>query len=219
MSDTPNITRGVQTDYKRMFKSDPNIALSRPGTLQAGYGKVDLGTAIAENSSAAGNDGKWIPYDPASVTGAEIGTGRAYLVAEGTNATKLIYVTMDDSYKFIVGDDVYINDDTTTLEQLGAITAIDRTTYTHMALITVTTDIGGTAFTVARFAYICCEGANTAVGILEQTRQTGTGSTAAGAQGAIVKKNAQLYNGMLTNVDSAARTDISASVDGQYLQL
>ena len=219
MSDTPNITRGVQTDYKRMFKSDPNIALSRPKTLQAGYGKIDLGTAMALNGSAAGNIGKLVPYDPAALTGAELGNGRAYLVQEGSIGALFVYVVMSDAYKFMVGDDIYIIDDDTAIEQLGAITAIDTTTLTHMAKITFTTVIGAVAFTTADFAYIAVEGANTCVGILEQTRDTGTGSDAKGAQGAIVKANAQLYNGMLTNVDSAARTDISATVDGQYLQI
>ncbi len=219
MSDTPNITRGVQTDYKRMFKSDPNIALARPITLQAGYGKIDLGTAMAINGSAAGNIGKAIPYDPTAVTGAENAPGRAYLVQNSGTSDAFAYVTMDDSYKFAVGDDVYIIDDTTSVEQVGAIAEIDRATYTHMVKITFTTNIGGVAFTTARFAYLAVQGSDTCVGILQQTRNTGCGSTASGAQGAIVKANAQLYNGMLTNVDSAARTDISATVDGQYLQI
>jgi len=219
MSDTPNITRGSQSNYRRLFKSNPDSAIIRPITLQAGYGKIELGTAMAVNASAAGNKGKYIPYDPTTVTGAEIAPGRAYLVQNSETTASILYVTMDDSYKFSVADDVYIHDDTTTLEQLGAITAINRTTYTHMAAITVATATGGTSFTTARFAYLCVKSSDICIGILQQTRDTGAGSTAAGALGALIKKNALLYNGMTTNVDSAARTDISASVDGQYLSL
>lgn len=220
MSDTPNVTRGSQTDYKRLFKSNPDSALIRPITLQAGYGTVELGTALAKNGSAAGNIGKYIPYDPhATITGAEAGTGRAYLVQNSGTTASTLYVSMDDSYKFSVGDDVMIQDDTTSAENLGAITAIDVTTYSHMAIITVTTATGGTSFTTARFAYLCCEGAKTAVGVLQQTRDTGAGSAALGALGSSILSNALLYNGMLTNMDSNARTDLSASVDGQYLKL
>ena len=217
--DTPNITRGAQVDYRRMFKSDPNIALSRPGTLQAGYGKIDLGTAMAKNGSAAGNIGKLIPYDPTALTGAENVPGRAYLVQNSGAADAFVYVTMNDSYKFLVADDVYVLDSVTGIQQVGAISAIDRTTSTHMAKITFATNIAGVALTTAQFAYIAVQGGDTCVGILNQTRQTGTGSDAKGAQGTIVKANAQLYNGMLTNVDAAAIVDISAVEDGQYLQI
>ena len=67
MSDTPNITRGSQSNYRRLFKSNPDSAIIRPITLQAGYGKIELGTAMAVNGSAAGNKGKYIPYDPTTV--------------------------------------------------------------------------------------------------------------------------------------------------------
>jgi hypothetical protein len=46
---------------------------------------------------------------------------------------------------------------------------------------------------------------------------TGTGEDAQGALGTLLISNAILYNGMLLNVDSNARTDITATVNGQYL--
>jgi hypothetical protein len=127
-------------------------------------------------------------------------------------------VTIDDSYKFSVGDDVIIvdSDGEVAAENLGAITAIDVTTYTHMAAITVTTQTVDN-FTTAKFAYITPEGYNTCDGILIRSVDTGTGEDSKGALGVLLKKNAILYNGMLTNVDSNARTDLSASVNGQYL--
>lgn len=216
--DIPSVLYGLQEDYKKLFYSNPEACLLLPVTLQAGYGVLKQGTAISKNDSAAGNVGKYIPYDPtATITGDEDAPGRAYLVQDsGTTATEL-YVTMNDSYKFKVGDDVIIIDDDTAAENLGAITAIDRTTVTHRAKITVTAATGGTSFTVADFAYITVEGYDTCDGILLQSVDTGTGADAQGALATMLLSNAILYNGMLTNVDSNARTDLSASVHGQYL--
>ena len=221
-SDIPHVLYGAQIDYKRLYYSDELAALKVPITLQGGYGKLEAGMAIAINKSAAGNYGKHLPYNPTSFTGAEDHPGRAYLVTDsGTTATEL-YVNMDDSYKFAVGDDVIINDNTTSAENLGAITAIDRTTETHRAKITVTTATGGTSFTTARYAYICVEAGTSGnnysdgVGILEKTVDTGTGSDAKGAVSTLILGNCVLYTGMLTNVDAAFRTDVSASTYGNY---
>lgn len=220
-SDTPHVLYGAQQDYKRLYYSEELAALKVPITLKAGYGVMKAGTSLAINKSAA-TDGKHLPYNPTTFTGAEDHPGRAYLVTDsGTTATDL-YVTMDDSYKFAVGDDVIIHDDTTAAEDLGAITAIDRTTETHRAKITVTAATGGTSFTTARKAYICVEaGDNTnnysdGVGILEKSVDTGTGEDAKGAVATMILGNCVLYTGMLTNVDAAFRTDVSAGTYGNY---
>lgn len=222
MGDRPYITYGGQLDLKKLYHSDPNSALKVPITISAGFGQLDMGTALAENLSAAGNLNRMVPYCPTTFTGAEDHPGKAYLVqSSGTTAT-ILYTTIDDSYKFIVGDDICINSDNVTTENLGAITAIDRTTYTHMAAITVTTATGGSSFVTGNFAYIIAEaGTNTnnysdGVGILEKTVQTGTGVNAKGALATLVIGNCVLYTGMLTNVDSAFRTDVSASTFGNY---
>ena len=220
--DIPQITYGEQTDYRKLYYSEPKAALKVPITIQAGYGNLELGTVLAQNGSAAGGVGKYLPYNPTSFTGTEDHPGRAYLVANSGTTDTYVYVTMNDSYKFAVGDDLIINDNTTDAENLGAITEIDRTTYTHMAKITATTAIGGTAFTTARFAYVCVEGGDStnnysdAVGILEKAVDAGTGSTAKGALATMIIGNAVLYSGMITNIDAAARTDISATVLGQF---
>ena len=132
---------------------------------------------------------------------------------------------MDDSYKFSVGDDIVINDDTTSAENLGAITAIDRTTEVQRAKITFTAAIGGTAFTTARYGYVIVEaGDNTnnysdCVGILEKTVDTGPGQYAAGANATLILGNCVLYEGVLSRMDAAAKTDLSASSFGQYLYM
>jgi hypothetical protein len=223
--DIPQVVHGVQTDYKRLYYSNPDAALKVPITIMAGYGLLEVGTALAKNLSAAGKAGLLVPYNPTTFTGAENHPGRAYLVANSGTTDKFVYVTMDDSYKFNVGDDLIINDDTTAAENLGAITAIDRTSEPHRAKITATTAIGGTAFTTARKACVFVEAGTSGnnysdcVGILEKSVDTGIGSNAKGAVATLILGNAVLYEGTLTNMDDAAKTDISASSFGQYLYM
>ena len=223
--DIPQIVRGVQTDYKRLYYSDPAAALKVPVTLMAGYGWIEQGTMLAKNLSAAGKAGMVLPYNPTSFTGAEDHPGRAYLVANSGTTDKFVYVTMDDSYKFNVGDDLIINDNTTTAENLGAITAIDRTSEPHRAKITATAAIGGTAFTTARKAYVCVEAGTSSnlysdcIGILEKTVDCGVGINAKGAVATMIWGNCVLYEGSLTNLDSASKTDLSATSLGQYLMI
>jgi hypothetical protein len=110
----------------------------------------------------------------------------------------------------------------TAAENLGKITAIDRTTYPHMAVMTTTVAIGGTAFTVARKAHVKVEAGDSsnnysdAVGILAVSVDTGTGVNAQGAVAPIILSNAQLYEGMLTNLDAAAKVDIGGASFGRF---
>jgi len=217
--DTPSIIYGGQEDYRRLYYSDPAAARKAQISIMAGYGVLKMGTAMAKNGSAAGSIGKLMPYDPSANTGAEIAPARAFLVQSTGGATNDLYVTIADSYKFAVDDDVYINDNVTTLEQLGAITAIDRTTYSHMAKITVTVAASGTSFTTARFAYLAVQGGDTSVGILEKSVDTGEGADAQGALATLILGNAMLYTGMLTNFDDAAIADLGSSSFGQYTEL
>jgi len=203
--DIPQIQRGVQIDYKRLYYSNPEAALKVPVTLQAGYGLIPQGTALSKNLSAGGNAGLLLPYNPTTFTGAEAHPGRAYLVADSGATATVVYVTQDDSYKFAVGDDLIINDDTTAAENLGAITAIDRDTDLSRASITFTTAIGGTAFTTARKAHVFVEAGTSGnnysdcVGIIEKAVHTGTGVRAAGAVATLILGNAVLYDGLLFN--------------------
>lgn len=220
--DIPQINHGVQYDYKKLYYSEELAALKVPVTLQAGYGKIEAGSVLAKNLSAAGNKGKLVPYNPTSFTGVENHPGRAYLVADsGTTSTDL-YVTMEDSRKFAVGDDVIINDDTTSAENLGAITAIDRTSEPQRAKITVSSATGGTSFTTARKAYLAIEAGDSsnnysdAVGILEKTVDTGNDSNAAGAVATLILGNCVLYTGTLLNYDAAAGTDLSGNTFGNF---
>jgi len=223
--DIPGVTIGVQKDYKPLYYSEPEAALKVPITLQAGYGLIEQGQTLSKNLSAAGNLGKFLPYNPTTFP-ARVDPGRAYLVTDGGALGNVVYVTMDDSYKFLVGDDLIINDDTVTNEDLGAITAIDRTSETHRAKISFTTAIGATSFTTARRGYVSVEAGDNSnlysdcVGFLEKSVDTGIGQDARGAVATLILGNCVLYEGMLTNFDDAAKTDLSTATSiGQYVYI
>lgn len=226
--DIASVIRGVQEDYKKIYHSNPNQAMVIDVTLAPGFGVVKAGTALAKVTGDGAAKGKYVPYNPTTISSAVKGTGQAFLVSD-QGASTSVYVAMADSYKFTVGDQVYIADNdtkTSSAEDLGVITAIDRTTYVHMAVITVTSAASGATFTVAQSACIFHEaGADNSntwsdcAGILDVSVDTGDDENAKGGVGSMVISNAMLYNGLLTNVDAAARTDISASVSGQYLIL
>lgn len=216
--DIPSLIYGEQEDYKKLYYSEPLAALKVPITISPGWGVLKMGTVLARNTSAAGQVGTFFPYDPtATITGAENAPGRAYLVADQSTGTAVCNVTIEDSYKFTVGDDILIidSDGEGALDNGGAIISIDRTTYTSYAVITFTTNTGDT-FTTAKFAFATLEGANTAVGILEKSVDTGLGQNAKGAVATMIWGNCVLYSGMLLNLDSNAETDVSASTLGQY---
>lgn len=229
MPDIPSIIRGVQDDYTVLYYSEPMAALKVPVTIQSGYGTLKKGTALALNKSNLTTGGKdqLVPYNPTTFTGSasENHPGRAYLISDGTTLLSYVYVTQDDSYKFKVGDDLIINDNTTTAENLGAITAIDRTSERQRAKITFTTAIGATTFYTTKYAYVCVEAGDSSnnysdcVGILEKSIDTGTGVDAKGAVVTMILGNCVLYNGLLTNMDDAAQTDLSASTFGQYMYI
>jgi hypothetical protein len=218
--DIPNIIYGTQEDYKKLYYSNPDAALKVPVTISPGWGVLKQGTVLARNTSAltTGNQGKLFPYDPSlAVTGAENAPGRSYLVADQTTGTAVCNVTINDSYRFSIGDDIIICDSDleANSDNGGAITAIDRTTYTNYAVITFTTNTGDT-FTTTKFAHAMLEGCFDAVGILEKSVDTGIGLNSKGALATLILGNCVLYSGMLLNFDSGAATDLSGSTFGQY---
>lgn len=217
--DIPGIINGIQEDYKKLYFSDPNAALKVPITIGPGFGVLKMGCTLAKNNSAAGNIGKFQPYDPTvvGITGVEPALGRSYLTQDQGTGTAICYVTLLDSYRFIIGDDIIIidSDGEGALDNGGAILSIDRTTYTNIAKITFTTNTGDT-FTTAKFAFAVPEGFNTAVGVLEKSVDTGIGVNAKGAVATLIVGNAVLYTGMLNNFDSGAITDLSSSSIGQF---
>ncbi|MEN6445588.1 MAG: hypothetical protein ABFC98_06030 [Candidatus Cloacimonas sp.] len=222
--DTPYMFTEGGPDYKRLYRSKRDLALTLEVSLIPGYGVVPQGAALGK-IVAGDRAGYWVPYspnpnesagDPVSWDGA-----RAYLL-EDSGTAQTVYVSLDDSYKFKVGDVIAVNSDGGTPYQL-TITVIDRTTYRNKAAITYTGTVSA-SHTSANNAHIAIdtENANTysyCKGILEFAVDTGVGVNAKGGLGVRIVTNAILIEGLCENVDDAAVTDLSAVEDGQYLIL
>lgn len=214
---TPQMNAGpYYPGQKALFHSLRESALIIDKTAKAGYGYLSAGTLMCRNTA----DGLLVPYPEADVT-LNGGNARAYLAADGASAATTVQVVADEAYKFVVGDELVIVDDTTSAEDLGAITDIAVSDTTGLATITFTTPIGGTAFTTARSANVYAKSDSSApfakaVYILDQDVNTGSGETALGANVSVVVSNAVLYTNALANSDSAALTAIGAVEDGRF---
>jgi len=228
LGSTPYVYQGGQEDLKRLFYSDPNRALAHAISIPAGYGVIKAGTVMGIITESTNRKNQYVPYVFADTTGLiaalseDNARGLAYLVADQGGSSKDAYVTMDDSYKFAVGDHLQSQDsDYATQTDLGAITAIDRTTYLHMAVVTVTNNIG--VIQVSKGASISIQTTTAspyvkAVGVLKAAVDTGVGENAKGGQGVLVLKNAMLYKDNLYCYNADALADLSgAAEDGKYL--
>jgi len=225
LGDTPYVYRGTQEDLKRLFYSDPAQALSKIITIPAGYGVVKAGAVMAIITESTDRVDQYVPYTGIDAVGnvaAGIADlfGAALLTSDPSTGTTG-YVTLDDSYKFVVGDHLVAGDSDLSPTDLGAITAIDRTTYTHLGVITVTNAF--VSETMAKGGLITIQSAAATpfvkgVGILKAAVDTGIGENAKGGQGVLVIKNAMLYTDSLYNYNADVLTDLSGSVEnGPYL--
>lgn len=228
LGDTPYIQYGMQEDLKRLFYSEYDSALTVPGTLLPGYGIVPMGMVLAQVTEAAsGRKNFFVPYTPVRPTaGYKVQTGAAFLLQDGA-ADKSVWVTMEDSYKFAVGDHLAVADNTNYSDQgtgavdLGAITAIDRSTYPHKALVTVTNNVT-TNFTVARGAWVWIQTKTAAPftaakSILVGGTDTGEGEYAKGGNGVQLLSNALLYTAGVIGLDSDVKTALSVAENGRFL--
>jgi len=223
LGQTPYVYKGGQEDLKRLFYSDPDKAFTRAITIPAGYGVVKAGAVMGIITESTNRVGQHVPYtglDAAGNVAAGIENlfGAAFLTDDPATGNDG-YVTMEDSYKFAVGDHLVAGDSDLSNTDLGAITAIDRTTYTHIAKITVTNSFGSE--TVAKGAVITIQSAAAspyvaANGILKTAVDTGVGENAKGGQGVIVISNAMLYSSALYNWNSDVVTDLGGSDSTPY---
>ena len=118
--------------------------------------------------------------------------------------------------------------DTVDAENLGAITAIDRTAVNStQAKITFTTAITNYAnFTTGYYGHVYVKSADEASTpfagakyILDKDIDTGVGVYAVGANSSVVISNAILYRYSLVGFDSAAATDLGTTTDGRFVIL
>lgn len=228
LGQTPYVYQGSQEDWKRIFYSDPNISMFHSISVPAGFGVIKAGTVMGIITESTNRKNYYVPYVPADTTGRVTASlsddearGLAYMVSDQGGASTDIYVGMDDSYMFAVGDHVATIDSDGVDDDAGAITAIDRTTYSHMAKITVTNTIA--AITTAKGACVFIQSKAAAPhveakGILLAAVDTGTGENAKGGNGVIVLRNAMVYKNNLYCYNSDALDDLSnAAEDGKYL--
>jgi hypothetical protein len=220
---TPHLRRGAQVDPKRLFYSDQNIALTKQVTIPPGYGFLPAGTVMGKISESTNRAGQFVPYAVQAPTAGLAFLGGAYLTQDGA-ASAECHVTMEDSYAFAVGDHLGAVDSDATPIDLGAVVSIDRTTYSHKAVITATNDVTA-AITVAAGGMIFIQTDastpfSTAAGILLTGVDTGYGEMADGGQGVVVLSNAILYKGLIPNLDAGGLADLTwATEDGQFLIL
>jgi len=230
----PQVRQGYETPGLRPLYHDKKAARIIEATIAPGFGILKAGTIMAENASAAGNKGKLVPYVPDSVVAASSKDpsyiGAAFLVQTPGATDAFVYVTLKDSYKFIIGDDIIVAYGTTRTNG-GAITAIDRTTNPHMAKITFTSALSsGTDYTPAAGAHCYVEsGASgklcAAKYILDQDIDTGDGDRVdehldgssslnppLGALASILLGGAIIYKGSLVNYDAQVLTDIGTTI-------
>jgi len=223
LGQTPYIFRGGQEDLKRLFYSDPDKAFARAITIPGGYGVIKAGAVMGIITESTNRVGYYVPYtglDAAGNVAAAITNlfGAAFLTTAPTTGTAG-QVTMADSYKFAVGDHLVAGDSDLSNTDLGAITAIDRTTYTHIAEITVTNSFDSE--TLAKGAVITIQSATSSpyvagAGILKSAVDTGVGENAKGAQGVLIISNAMLYSASLYNWNADVVTDIGGSDSTPY---
>ena len=220
--DIPQINRNAPGyGIKPLFYSQIDIALIKDKTIAAGYGYLKAGTVMAENISAAGNKGKLVPYVPVYskvVFGALSAIGIAPLLVDGV--TGHLKVSLSNSYKFVVGDNLYYQNTTGDgLVDCGAITAIDRTTSTLWADISCGAYTATNA-TVAKGSYCFVKAGTTpfsiAKYILDKDVNTGVGENANGALASVVISNAIVYTSSLVNATSEAITSLGAVTDGVH---
>ena len=221
IGDSPHIVRGGIIDPKRLFYSNVETALILPVTIPPGYGIIPAGSVMGRILTGT-RAGQFVPVTQrVPATGLTTMFGAAYLLADG-DANAVAQVLMEDSYKFAVGDLGFaIDGNTAAGVDLGAVTAIDRTTTAHFATVTFTNNITN-VITVAQGGVVAVQTQaisdwQTAAGILIGGVDTGVGPDAAGGQGAMVVSNAVLYAGCLYNCDAGAIAELGAVASGQYL--
>jgi len=219
---TPQLNRGPEVPgYKALYYSIREIALIKDKTCQPGYGVLRAGTIMAENISALTTGGKGLLV-PCATTLFDVGdAGRAFALVDVGSGVDVINVTMEDSYKFKVGDDLILANNTPEYGDGGAIISIDRTTKPHYAIITFTAGIVTANNTVAKACccYVEAGGAgklSTAKYILDKDVDTGAGEIAQGAITPVLISNAILYTNSLVNFDAAAATALGTVDDGQH---
>lgn len=222
-SSIPQMNRYPESaGIKALFHSVRDIALILDKAVSPGYGYLRAGTVMATNISTggAGGYGKLVPFVPLSgdvVLGEISALGVSPVVLN--SIADHVYVSLADSYRYAVGDFLWADNDSDEGPiSGGVISAIDRTTSTLYADITVAA-LTHTNVTVAKKAYVYAmagaSGNNEATYILDKDIDTGVGVDALGAITSVVVSNCILYKNSLYNLTAASIADLGV-VDGRF---
>jgi hypothetical protein len=199
------------------WESSPEQAFDNTIRMAVGHGIVWAGTIMAMNMSAGGNKGKTMPYVPDNYDGMDVNphlvAGRTFLSSDIADGATTLSVVNADSYRFVVGDEICVDDDgTTTPENLGAITAIDRTTSSVIATITFTNPVTASGgFAVANKGCVYVNGNKSA--LLASDFTTGTDLVVSNANAKGFKKGDILY-AVSDTVDAVSLGAITAITKG-----
>jgi hypothetical protein len=223
LGNTPYVYRGGQDDVARLFYSKPEQAMVKGISIPGGFGVIPAGTCMGIITESTGKLGKYVPRPTLLPSASAKVYGIAYITVDGVASTA-VYMTKEDSYKFAVGDHLAAADTTTysgSAVDLGAITAIDRTTYGGNALVTVSNNLT-TGILMTRAGWVFIQSKTTAPfaateGILFASVDTGVGENSKGGDGALILGNAMLYTGLLYNYDATVLTELSATASGNLM--
>ena len=217
--DLPQINHvmGPQFREKRLFFSEPEIALIIQKNVRGGYGDLEAGTVMAVETLT----GFLVPYLPDTIRAADV--GRIMLVSDNVTATTF-KIWKEDIGKLDVDSAIVLTDSDGAYEAAVVASIVADAggrTYT-VTLDAATTTVGG--FTVAKSA--CCyltAGASgkfsTAKYVLDQHLSTGDYTNPNGAHTSVVVSNAILYKDAMIGADATALTALSGVVDGPYVIL
>jgi len=207
-----------QPGIKALFHSEREIALIIDKGVRPGFGNLQMGTVM---SQVFGDD-VLVPYPTTTINA--INAARIRILNNLAALDDTCNILLEDSHKLFVGDNLMIANVAGggTIENLGAITAIDRTTSPIFATVTFTNAIVAATFTVANAANIYLATADPAVVasgiaarfVCDKALDTGVGPRAAGAWTSVVVSNAVLNFGTLPNLDAGAIIDLGAITDG-----
>lgn len=215
--DLPQINHvmGPQFREKRLFFSEPEIALIIQKNVRGGYGDLEMGTVMAVDT----NSGFLVPYVPDTISAAD--KGRAMLVT-GCNATNTFKIWKEDSGKFKAADVIVLTDSDAAYEQ-ATVSTVVLDADGRMATVTLSANTTAN-FETAKFACAYLKAGTTgklsaAKYILDQHLSTGEYDNPNGAHTSVVLSNAIVYADALVGSDATALTALGGVVDGPYVIL
>lgn len=210
-----NHVMGPQFREKRLFFSEPEIALIIQKNVRGGYGDLEMGTVMAVDS----NSGFLVPYVPDTISAAD--KGRAMLVT-GCNAANTFKIWKEDAGKFKAADVIILTDTDATYEE-ATVSSVTLDADGRMATVT----LGGVTtgnFEIAKSACAYLKAGSTgkksaAKYIMDQHTSTGEYDNPNGAHSSVVVSNAIVYADALVGSDATALTALGGVTDGPYVIL